>query len=225
MTASGPGSLPAHGQPSPRRPPPRDRAAALGSTDCAWRFPSAGSRPSPCRPASSQAPVRLAGRVVTRARLSAAPPVPRRQDLGVDVVVTERLLVPAQAEPAQPSPDVHPVPPDKERPPPDRGIPQAEPDRPDRRAGYPRGGGCPGLARFGIDRRRRGAGQVRSRRRWATRLGAVPQPRARGRYAAPDGAAVSRAASASCRRCRRRGLRPRRPAASILGGCAPPQPA
>ena len=33
------------------------------------------------------------------------------QDLGVDIVVTERLLVLAQAQPVQPSPDVHPRPP------------------------------------------------------------------------------------------------------------------
>ena len=32
------------------------------------------------------------------------------QDVGVDVVVAERLLVLAQAQPAQPSPDVHPDP-------------------------------------------------------------------------------------------------------------------
>ena len=31
----------------------------------------------------------------------------RRQQARVDVVIAERLLVPAQAQPAQPSPDVH----------------------------------------------------------------------------------------------------------------------
>jgi hypothetical protein len=35
------------------------------------------------------------------------------QDLGVDGIVAERLLVLAQAEPVQPSPDVHPRPPDR----------------------------------------------------------------------------------------------------------------
>ena len=39
------------------------------------------------------------------------------QDLAVDLVVAERLLVPAQAEPAQPSPDVHRRPLDRARPP------------------------------------------------------------------------------------------------------------
>jgi hypothetical protein len=32
----------------------------------------------------------------------------RGQQVGVDVLIAERLLVPPQAQPAQPSPDVHP---------------------------------------------------------------------------------------------------------------------
>ena len=37
----------------------------------------------------------------------------RRQQARVDVVVAERPLVPPQAQPAQPLPDVHPVSPDR----------------------------------------------------------------------------------------------------------------
>ena len=90
--------------------------------------PAGGPRParSPRAAPEVAAPARRAA-IAASSRLrwpSEATPRPLRssarqlgQDVGVDVVVAERLLVLAQAQPAQPSPDVHPRPPDRARSP------------------------------------------------------------------------------------------------------------
>ena len=77
-----------------------------------------GARPAGCAGEACAGPqggdgVEQLAPVADRGDAEAAQVVGRQlgQDLGVDVVVAERLLVLAQAQPAQPSPDVHPVPP------------------------------------------------------------------------------------------------------------------
>ena len=83
-------------------------ALARGSSACPARSAAARTR----RPQRSDRVEQLAP-VADRGDAELLQVVGREagQDLGVDLVVAERLLVPPQAEPAQPSPDVHPRPP------------------------------------------------------------------------------------------------------------------